>query len=47
MREEPGALLLAEFTGRLEERRPMEGEGLRETVIVTTFKQVILGEMCR
>ncbi len=45
-RTEPGAPLLVEFTGSIESRAAMEGDGTEKTVIVTRFERVLPGESC-
>ena len=44
--EEPGGPVLVTFDGRFAMRRPMEGEGLREVVIVAAFGEAWPGERC-
>ena len=45
-RHEPGELLLVTFNGRIEARPAVEGDQLRDFVIVTRFEQVWPGEVC-
>ncbi len=45
-RTEPGAALLVEFTGSVESRPAMEGDGTEKAVIVTRFERVLPGESC-
>jgi uncharacterized lipoprotein NlpE involved in copper resistance len=45
-RQEPGAPVLVTFDGRFAMRPPMEGDGLREVVIVEKFGEVRPGERC-
>lgn len=44
---EPGESLLVTFEGRIAMRPPMEGEGLRPTVVVEAFQTVLPGETCK
>ena len=45
-RQQPGDELLVSFEGRIVDRPPMEGDGLRPTVIVDRFIDVWPGESC-
>ena len=45
-RGEPGESLLVTFEGRIAMRPPMEGDGLRPTVVVDKFQRVFPGETC-
>lgn len=45
-RGEPGERMLVTVMGHLAERPPMEGEGMREFLIVTRFEQVWPSESC-
>ncbi len=45
-RREPGEELLVSIEGRIAVRPPMEGEGLRPTVVVDAFLAVLPGEAC-
>ncbi len=45
-RMEPGRSLLATLTGRIALRPPMEGDGMREMIVVERFEGVWPGETC-
>jgi len=45
-RTEPGAPLMVTFDGHLDERPPMEGDGLEEVFVVEAFDAVWPGESC-